>query len=82
MTPAGRRAARIIPLTPARRREHEWRRLQYLGPTKPARCVCGATRSAWRIRGMRSEDGYRVTTYRCRCGRRIVKVDAAEGGVT
>lgn len=65
----------VVHLTDAMRREHYWKRLVYLGPTMPARCTCGATRSKWSVRKVREWDGFMIGNYRCKCGRPVLKVD-------
>lgn len=72
--------ATVIPLTNTRRQAHYWRRLQYIGPTQPARCECGADQRYWTLRrngdtpAIMGHDGYIVAKYRCQCGRPIIIV--------
>lgn len=68
------RPSKVVPITAGRAIRSK--RLQYIGPLSPARCACGATRSRWWVRKVRDHGGYRTTSYRCKCGRPVVKVDA------
>src|SRR5690606_39825585 len=71
--------ANVIPLTKARRFEHYWRKLHYVGWTRPARCACGRGKTHWTVAAQHERDGIRSTMFRCRCGRRVLVLDDVDG---